>query len=110
MREKLIEEQKAYDLTVDNHARAMARVAELEWEVAALAQSERVPEWIPVGERLPDHGEPVNVWCSGSDQAGVAWVRQGAWYMPEPQALGYDSITHWMPLPAAPSPSKQGGV
>lgn len=38
------EERKAFELAVENHERAMARVADLEREVAALAQSERVPD------------------------------------------------------------------
>lgn len=71
-----------------------------------VAQAGQVPAWVACTERLPESGEPVIVWCSGSSQAGVAWIRQGAWLMPEPQALGYESITHWAPLPAAPA---QGG-
>lgn len=58
--------------------------------------------WISVSERLPDHGDSVQVWCSGAECAGVAWMRQGAWYMPEPQAIGYDTITHWQPLAGKP--------
>lgn len=73
---------------------------------APVAQAGQVPEWIACTERLPASGEPVIAWCSGSNQAGVAWIRQGAWLMPEPQALGYESITHWAPLPAAPQPAK----
>lgn len=69
--------------------------------------------WISVSERLPDHGDSVQVWCSGAECAGVAWMRQGAWYMPEPQAIGYDTITHWQPLArkpvAAPEYSAQEG-
>lgn len=60
-------------------------------------------EWIACSERLPEHGGPVAVWCSGSESPGVAWMRQGAWYMPEPQAIGYDTITHWAPFPPAPA-------
>lgn len=70
---------------------------------APVAQAGQVPDWVACAERLPESGEPVIVWCSGSNQAGVAWIRQGAWLMPEPQALGYESITHWTPLPAAPA-------
>lgn len=68
-------------------------------------------EWIACSERLPEHGGPVAVWCSGSESPGVAWMRQGAWYMPEPQAIGYDTITHWAPFPPAPAqPAVQGEV
>lgn len=63
-----------------------------------------VPDgWIAVTERMPEKGKPVQVWCGGSDSAGVAWRTDDAWHMPEPQALGYESITHWQPLAAAPT-------
>lgn len=75
-------------------------------------RNEQAEEWIACSERLPEHGEPVAVWCSGSESPGVAWIRQGAWYMPEPQAIGYDTITHWAPFLAAPalSAAQAGGV
>lgn len=79
------------------------RMAILSAPDAAPARGQQVERWIPVSERLPDHRKPVAVWCSGSESAGVAWVCQGTWYMPEPQALGYETITHWQPLPTAPT-------
>ena len=106
------EEQIAYDLAVDNHERAMARVAELERELAALAQSERVPEgWIPVSERLP---EPcTDVLAYGVNHRSHSYVVAGVfpetWASQETEEAIRFEPTHWMPLPAAPSPSKQGG-
>ena len=71
--------------------------------------------WIPVSERLPESGEPVQVWCEGAEQPGLAWISRhadwsGEWVIPEPQAIGYESITHWMPLPAGPVAHHAQGV
>ena len=71
--------------------------------------------WIPVSERMPEPGEPVQVWCEGAEQPGLAWVSRhadwsGEWVIPEPQAIGYESITHWMPLPAGPAAHRAKGV
>lgn len=100
-------EQSTDSRTAIAHIRGLCKLLD-----SALAQqpAAAVPKsWISVSERLPDHGDAVQVWCSGAECAGVAWMRQGAWYMPEPQAIGYDTITHWQPLarnpvdaPAAP--------
>lgn len=59
-------------------------------------------EWIKCSERLPCDGEPVIVFCVGAEQSGLAWRNKGDWWIPEPQAVGYDSITHWQPLPPLP--------
>lgn len=83
-----------------------------EWEelLAAAPTPEPALPWISVEDRLPDHGEPVQVWCEGSESSGVAWMRFGTWYMPEPQAIGYESITYWAPLLSAPEqPAKEQG-
>lgn len=75
-----------------------------DWLAAAPApvQAEPSSPWVAVSERLPENGVPVIVYCSGAECSGVAWIRQGAWLMPEPQAMGYETITHWMPLPKSP--------
>ena len=81
-------------------AASPAAVLEL---IAEVERLRHVSAWVSVEERLPESGAPVLVWCDGCGRAGVAWIRQGAWLMPEPQPLGYESITHWMPLPAGPT-------
>lgn len=84
------------------------RSADLLESLLAAPTPEPVSPWISVDDRLPDHGEPVQVWCEGSESAGVAWMRSGTWYMPEPQAIGYESITYWAPLLSAPEqPTKE---
>ena len=70
---------------------------------AALAGLE---QWIPVGERLPERGALVCVWCSsyyqgkgGLDQAMLG-VGDGEWRnLRFRQSL---DVTHWMPLPQPP--------
>lgn len=70
-----------------------------------------VSAWVPVSERLPAVNEMVLVWCAGSGCAGLAWrSRFGGidWIIPEPQPIGYESITHWQALPPAPTASGEG--
>jgi hypothetical protein len=77
------------------------------------------PQWISVDERMPEPGTEVIVWSPGNAQHG-AFVFIDTWReqrecpvdfstVSVPIGLGWDSsdfdeITHWMPLPAAPSP------
>lgn len=71
----------------------------------ALAEVERLTRgrsWLPIS--TAPHGVLVIVWCEGAEQAGLAWKCDGGvWHMPEPQAIGDQSLTHWMPLPCAPA-------
>lgn len=71
--------------------------------VRAALDAKEQGEWIACAERLPEARVPVLLWCSGSDSAGVGWLTIGGWYTLEPQAIASESITHWRPLPAAPS-------
>jgi hypothetical protein len=68
--------------------------------------------WIPVGERLPTHIHSVLMWVVNDHQVegepyreiGIYNATRAKWQM----NFGDDDIdvevTHWMPLPAAPSP------
>lgn len=105
---KLIEQNEALAGLYKMHKETEAReMRDLRAEVSKLRSENKrlrhVSAWVSVEERLPESGAPVLVWCDGCGCAGVAWIRQGAWLMPEPQPLGYESITHWMPLPAGPT-------
>ena len=31
------------------------------------------------------------------------WTDENEWIIPEPQAIGHTTISHWMPLPDAPN-------
>ena len=56
--------------------------------------------WIPVSERLPERGAYLVILQFGSTQMVadydkvLGWVRFDGWFL--------TSVTHWMPLPAAP--------
>lgn len=59
-------------------------------------------EWQPI-ETMPSGCQEVIVWCDGSECAGIAYkTDSGEIIIPEPQAIGYDSLSHWMPLPTQP--------
>lgn len=62
-------------------------------------------KWIPVSERMPEAGGDMIVFADGIVMSGVSYAKKKGFYI---QALEYDddepvdSVTHWMPLPAAP--------
>lgn len=54
---------------------------------------------------MPPEGVFVLVYCEAARCVGLAYVdSNGEWNMPEPQALGYYSITHWREMPKPPNP------
>lgn len=92
------------------HTHTIARADALEACRKALALPD-VPEWISVEDRLPD--EQQNCWCIFRSRVKIhCRYLQGSfcWYNFEDDryieiesALGYNGITHWQPLPAAPT-------
>ncbi|MBS8185762.1 DUF551 domain-containing protein [Klebsiella pneumoniae] len=70
---------------------------------------EIIPGWIPVSERMPEAGGDMIVFTDGIVMSGVSYAKKKGFYI---QALEYDddepvdSVTHWMPLPAAPQEVK----
>jgi len=63
-------------------------------------QLERVG-WQPI-ETAP-RGKEILVYCEGCEGIGIAWLNKyGDIVIPEPQAIGHESLTHWMPLPPPP--------
>jgi hypothetical protein len=64
--------------------------------------------WISVANRLPPHTTEVLVYCAGARHVGFAWRSSDGWRMPEPQSIGYDMISHWMPLPPHPAMAPTG--
>nr|WP_228284657.1 DUF551 domain-containing protein [Klebsiella pneumoniae] len=66
-------------------------------------------KWIPVSERMPEAGGDMIVFTDGIVMSGVSYTKKKGFYI---QALEYDddepvdSVTHWMPLPAAPQEVK----
>lgn len=76
--------------------------------------------WISVDERLPSdeapvlgtNGRTIGVYMRFFDADGWCWSQQKwCWNLADPDGCEFDDdyeITHWMPLPAPPSPSEQG--
>ena len=62
-------------------------------------REQKVPQWISVKERLPD-SETKQVFAWDYDEQRVACCEfPHGWQ----DMLKHDYITHWMPLPAAPT-------
>ncbi|HFT3568101.1 TPA: DUF551 domain-containing protein, partial [Klebsiella variicola] len=88
-------------------AEAQSRAAMLKAQPQNAPQNipEIIPGWIPVSERLPEAGGDMIVFTDGIVMSGVSYAKKKGFYI---QALEYDddepvdSVTHWMPLPAAP--------
>lgn len=72
---------------------------------------EIIPGWIQVSERMPEEGGDMIVFTDGIVMSGVSYAKKKGFYI---QALEYDddepvdSVTHWMPLPAAPQEVNHG--
>lgn len=67
--------------------------------------------WISVDERMPDENSVVLVagWCFGrpkGERFVVIARRDGATFLNEETGDDLFPITHWMPLPAAPTSDK----
>lgn len=87
------------------------------WQAAraSLPASPSQGQWISVAERLPkesdrtvavllDNGEPAVAWATYWHGASNAFAE---WTFPDGNPDGW-AVTHWMPLPAAPSQPAQG--
>lgn len=73
---------------------------------AQLESLRNPPRWIPVSERLPEHGEIVAV----VTRFGVVLAADrdgGKWFHTAPEMVTQEihCVTHWMPLPKPPQVS-----
>lgn len=68
----------------------------------------RSEQWIPVGERLPTHIYSVLVWVEDDGfepfvDCGIYNANKSHWQINDGEEDRIANVTHWMPLPAAPS-------
>ena len=75
------------------------RIAQLEAELARIAELEAERRWIPVGERLPEEKQSV----LALDRTGTAYHWEYSKCLSN-IFVGY--YTHWMPLPKPPEVEK----
>ena len=76
---------------------------------------QRQPDgWISTGDQLPENSDYVLV-CIDFDAPWLAravcigWYEDGCWRMKAAGRLDRNSaVTHWMPLPEAPSQTEEG--
>ena len=72
------------------------------------AVSELITYWIPVIERLPEHGSVVLAYYSkGSTRTAVYandGLPSGPWSCEGDEDIDFGNVTHWMPLPPPPAP------
>ena len=88
-------------------ANTMVQAAWWGWKAA---KAQAVPQWIPIGERLPEHkdglwSDPVIAMTDTGNIYRLSYC--GGWQRTsEFVASGSSKVTHWMPLPAAPEQNK----
>ena len=70
-----------------------------------VGQSQAIPQWIACSERMPGDKQRVLVW--DGEQLAIAVRFSGPPAFWGFNAFDFTEVTHWMPLPAAPTP--QGG-
>lgn len=71
---------------------------------ANAALREKVPEWIPVTEKIPPDQEEVLVLTRSKN--GVRNIDKGYWAIDHFIHRGRSAVTHWMPLPELPKELK----
>ena len=68
-----------------------------------IANGVTVQEWIPVKDRLPEHGDVVMVWHTYMERPFVCqWDERSDCWIDDKWAFGRNTITHWCRLPQSP--------
>ena len=104
------------ELTTELHEQARLLGISGSSELQLLTEIEQlrkqVPRWIPCSERMPPDNIDV-LWMNANVAGGNAIVGyldeiKTNWICGMDYQYSRASYTHWMPLPAAPTPSKEG--
>lgn len=66
-------------------------------------------DWISVKDKLPNFGVVVLVWGNFGYVTTAERVAKDSWEFAE-LMLADDKITHWMPLPSPPKPTRKMAV
>ena len=85
-------------------AEADSRIKELEQR---LAEAEaKIPRWIPVGERLPEHNQLIAILTEHEKLCGEFYLDR--FVVRDFTGVCFDAscVTHWMPLPEPPESGK----
>ncbi|MBU3094083.1 DUF551 domain-containing protein [Acinetobacter baumannii] len=104
----------SYSIVENNEVFFMREQARQLWSFWNKAKAQAVPEWISVDDKWPEYGQSILVVISGQTQTRV-FFRDGSdrskdWIEPVNDddchnTICWEKVTHWMPLPKAPSES-----
>lgn len=67
-----------------------------------IANGVTVQKWIPVTERLPEHGDVVLICTKDKDVQVFQWDAVYNGWVGDRYNYSVKYVTHWMPLPDAP--------
>ena len=68
-----------------------------------IANAVTVQEWLPVEDRLPEHGDVVVVWHTYMEHPFVCqWDERSDCWIDNKWTFGRNTITHWCYLPQPP--------
>ena len=97
--------EKLVDMIFDSLCRHIDKSCKLAENIAddLLSSGVTVQKWIPVNERLPEHGDVVMVWHTYMEHPFVCqWDERSDCWIDNKWAFGRNTITHWCRLPHPP--------
>ena len=104
-REELNEDQKKLNWLLGLEKETLVDMAHQQSKIIEklqkAAKAQAAPRWIPVSERLPDEFTAVLVYDVDGTHGHVYTLKVYAEFFSK-----FKSVTHWMPLPAAPEQNK----
>ena len=108
MEVKQVHEEEMRRARAENEANGIFFPAEdpdafSETDFAPLFDQKKVPAWVPVTERLPEHGQEVIVYTGNILKPIVM-----AYTFWNPKYDTWAHVTHWMPMPEGPMEAANG--